>query len=120
MAIEKNEAGDIHFTGNDIRRYQVVVLEHEFKYKKITKNVYFRMMFKLYHTNKLILQEIATLFANAQKYQKTADKIMTQEDIQVRADMVQNGFMDSEGNILVDLDALAEQVAKAELEKGGE
>lgn len=120
MAIEKLENGDIHFTGNDVHRYQVIVLEHELENKKITKNVYFRTMFKLYHRNKLVLKEVAQLFANSQKYQNISDKIMTEEDIEVRADMLKNGFMNSKGEILVDLDALEEQVAKLQDEKGGE
>ena len=90
MAIVENQGGTM-YTGNDITRYQVTVLNHGVEFGRVNKSKYFETMFHLYRNGKLEFTEIAELFRFATKnnnmigrgcykYKRSSNPIMNNEE----------------------------------------
>ena len=105
MAIVENQGGKM-YTGNDITRYQVTVLNHGVEFGRVNKSKYFETMFHLYRNGKLEFTEIAELFRFATKYKRSSNPIMNNEEKELRQELITKWF-DNKGEWLVDIDELA-------------
>jgi hypothetical protein len=104
MAIVENQGGTM-YTGNDITRYQVTVLNHGVEFGRVNKSKYFETMFHLYRNGNLHFNEVAELFRFATKYKRSSNPIMNNEEKELRQEMITKWF-DNKGEWLVDIDEL--------------
>ncbi len=108
MAIEKS-AGGTMYTGRDIIRYQVTVLNFGIENETIHKGSYFETMFTLYRQGKLQFGEIAEMFRFATMYKRSSNPVMTDQEKEDRDIMVKNKWFTNKGELLVDIDELSKK-----------
>tara|TARA_Y100000768_G_C23916491_1_gene652631 strand:- start:774 stop:1157 length:384 start_codon:yes stop_codon:yes gene_type:complete len=108
MAIEKS-AGGTMYTGRDVIRYQVTVLNFGIENETIHKGSYFETMFTLYRQGKLQFGEIAEMFRFATMYKRSSNPVMSDQEKEDREIMVENNWFTNKGEWLVDIDELSKK-----------
>ena len=108
MAIETSEWGT-RYTGSDIVRYQVTVLNHGIEFGRVHKGSYFTTMFSLYRDGKLEFGEIAEMFRFATMHKRSSNPVMTDQEKEDRDIMVKNKWFTNKGEWLVDIDELSKK-----------